>query len=172
MSRRDILTLIQMYCKSSTGELADLPAWLQELSAKRTTEPYIMMILQKYIKENTFFEDADVPMTSQLLKMFMKQSWTVKDRNINRLYLVHTTDGLSPFTMLDLNKDEVKLLNDEQDLLNTDTLVSVKDLRLQRRKLDIFIPLEADDFMLMLKRYGNLLYAVFPDTCPLFKVFI
>ena len=23
--------------------------------------------------------------------------------------------------------------------------------------------------MLMLKRYGNLLYAVFPDTCPLFK---
>ena len=78
-------------------------------------------------------------------------------------------DGLSPFTMLDLNEDEVALLNDDQYLLHTASLVSVEDLRLQRRKLKICIPLEADDFMLMLKRYGNLLYVVFPDTCPLFK---
>ena len=46
-------------------------------------------------------------------------------------------DGLSPFTMLDLDEGEVALLNDEQDLLNTDSLVSVEDLRLQRRKLKI-----------------------------------
>ena len=78
-------------------------------------------------------------------------------------------DSISPFTMMDLNKDEVELLNDEQDLLNTAYLGSLEDLRLQWRKLNICIPLEADDFMLMLKRYGNLLYAVFSDTCPLFK---
>ena len=104
MSRRDILTLIQMYGKSSTGELADLPTWLQELSAKRTTEPYRMMIVQKYIMANTFFEDADVPMTSQLLKMIMKRSWTGKDGNINRPSLMYDMEGLSPFTMLDLNE--------------------------------------------------------------------
>ena len=88
------------------------------------------MIVQKYIMENTSFEDADVPMTSQLFKMIMKQSWTVKDGNINFPSLVHTTDGLSPFTMLDLNEDEVALLNDEQDF-NTDSLVGVEYLRLQ-----------------------------------------
>ena len=70
-------------------------------------------------------------------------------------------DGLSPFTMLDLNEDEVALINDKQDLLNTAYLVSVEDLRLQQRKLRICIPLEADEFMLMIKRYGNLLYDVF-----------
>ena len=117
-----------------------------------------MMIVQKYIIANTIFEDADVPMTTQLLKMIMKRSWTRKYGNINRLSLVHSMDGLSPFTMLDLNEDEVALLNDEQDLLNPTYLVSVGDLRLQRLKLKIWIPLEADDFMLMLKRYGNLLF--------------
>ena len=55
---------------------------------------------------------------------------------------------------------ELALLNDEQDLLNTTSLVSVEDIRLQWRKLNICIPLEAYDFMLMLKRYGNLLYAI------------
>ena len=118
---------------------------------------------------NTFFEDADVPMTSQLLKMIIKRSWTDKDGNINRPSLVHAMEGLSPFTMLDLNGDEVELLNYEQDLLNTASLVSVEYLRFQRLNLNICIHLEADDFMLVLKRYGNLLYAVFLDTCPLFK---
>ena len=120
-----------------------------------------MMIVQNYIMANTFFEDADVPMISQPLKMIMKWSWTGKDGNINCLSLVHDMDGLLPFIILDLNEDEVALLNDEQDLLNTDSLVSVEYLRLQQHKLKIFIPLEADDFMLMLKRYGNVLYAVF-----------
>ena len=128
-----------------------------------------MMIVQKYIMENTFFEDADVPMTSQLLKMIMKQSWTGKDGNINSLSIVHDMYGMLPFKMLDINEDEVALFNYEQDLINAASLVRVDDLRLQRRKLNICIPLEADEFIMMLKRYGNLLYAVFSNTCPLFK---
>ena len=78
-------------------------------------------------------------------------------------------DGLSPFTMLDLNEDKVSWLNDEQDLINSAPLVSVADLRVQHNKLQICIPTEAEDFMLMLKRHGNLFYAIFLDTCPLFK---
>ena len=100
-------------------------------------------------------------MTPQLLNMIMKRSWTGKDGNINRPSLIHAMEGLSPFTIINLNEDEVALLNDEQDLLNPTYLVSVGDLRLQRLKLKIWIPLEAYDFMLMLKRYGNLLYTVF-----------
>ena len=88
---------------------------------------------------------------------------------MNHPSLVHVMDGLPPFTVLDLNEDEVALINDDQDLLNTASLVSVENLRLQRRKLKICISLEADDFMLMLKRYGNLMYPVFLGTCPLFK---
>ena len=130
------------------------------------------MIVQKYVMANTYFDDADVPLTSALLKMVMKRAWTSKDGNINRPSLLHAMDGLSPFTMLDLNEDQVALLNDEQDLLNTASLVSISDLRLQRNKIKISVPTEADDFMVMLKRYANLLFAVFTDTCPLFKALL
>ena len=101
-----------------------------------------MMILQNYIMANTLFEDTDVPMTSQLLNMIMKRSWTGKDGNIDRLSLVHDMDGLSHFTMLDLNEYEVALLNNEQDLLNAASLVSVEYLRFQQCKLNVCIPLE------------------------------
>ena len=73
-------------------------------------------------------------------------------------------DGLSPFSMLDLNEDQVAIINDEQDLFNRASQVSVAELRGQRNQLKITIPAEADDFMLMLKRFANLLYAVFSDT--------
>ena len=80
--------------------------------------------------------------------------------------------GLSPFTMLDLNEDQVAVLNDEQDLLNTASLVSISDLRVQRNKIKISIPAEADKFMVILKRYANLLYTVFTETCPLFNALL
>ena len=63
MSRGEILTLLQMCGKVRIGKLEYLPAWLQECSSKGKTEPYKLIIVQKYIMANTFFEDADVPMT-------------------------------------------------------------------------------------------------------------
>ena len=78
-------------------------------------------------------------------------------------------DGLSPFSMLDLNEDQVAIINDEQELFNRASQVSVAELRGQRNQLKITILAEADDFMLMLKRFANLLYAVFSDKCPFFK---
>ena len=114
MSQIELLTILQMCGKTITGELADLPAWLQELSFKGTTDPYKLMMVKRYIMANTFFEHADLPMTSQLPKMIMKRSWTGKDGNINQLFIVNVMDGLLPFPMLDLNEDEVALLNNEQ----------------------------------------------------------
>ena len=64
------------------------------------------------------------------------------------------------------------LLNDEQDLLNTASLVSVSNIRRQRNMIKISIPAEANEFMLMLKRFANLLYYLFTDSCPFFKTLL
>ena len=93
------------------------------------------MIVQNYIMTNTFFDNSDVPITSQLLKMVMKRAWTGKDGNINRPYLMHVMDGLLLFNMLDLNEGQVALLNDDQDLLNTALVVSIADFCGHRNKL-------------------------------------
>ena len=112
---------------------------------------------------NTFYDDAGIPLTAPLLKMIIKRAWTRKDGNMNRPSLLHAMDGLSPFTMLDLSEDEVAMLNNEDDLITSAYLVSVDDLRKQRKKLKVCIPAEVDEFMLMLKRYANLVYAIFGD---------
>ena len=77
---------------------------------------------------------------------------------------------LSPFSMLDLSEDEVALLNNKDNLITSSSLVSVADLRQQRKQKKVYIPAGADEFMLVLKCYANLVYAVFSETCPLFKV--
>ena len=78
---------------------------------------------------NTFYDDADFPLTAPLLKMTIKRAWTRKDGNINRPPLLHYMEVLSPFTVLDLHKDEVALLNNEDYLIPSAYLVSVSDLR-------------------------------------------
>ena len=79
-------------------------------------------------------------------------------------------EGLSPFTMLDLDEDQVALLNDEEDLINSASLVRVNDLRARRKKMNISVPVDATEFLTMIKRYANLIYAIFSETCPLFKL--
>ena len=102
--------------------------------------------------------------------MIVKRSWNGKDGNLNRPSLLHAMDGLSPFTMLDLSEDEVALLNNEEDLITSASLFSVADLRQQRKHHKFCIIDEADEFNIMLKCYANLVYVVFPETCPIFKV--
>ena len=85
--------------------MMDLPAWMQECSTKGTSEHYKSIIIQKFVMLNTFYDDADVPLTAPLLNMIIKKAWTGKDKNTNRPSLLHDMEGLSPFTMLDLSED-------------------------------------------------------------------
>ena len=85
---------------------------------------------------NTLYDDADVPLTDPILKMIIKRAWTRKDGNMNIPYLLHVMDGMSPFTMIDLSKDEVVMLNNEKYLISSASLVSVDDLRKQRKKFE------------------------------------
>ena len=72
--------------------------------------------------------------------------------------------------MLDLSEDEVALLNNEDDLITSASLVSMDDLRQQRKHQKVHIYTESDKFMLMLKRYTNIVYVIVFQACPLFKV--
>ena len=172
ISAGELAALLRMCGKASTGKFQDLPGWLQECNDKGNSESYKHILVQKFIMANSFFDDAEVPLTMQIIKMFVKRAWTGKDGNITRPTLLHAMEGLTPFAMQDLNEDEVAILNDESDLLDRASQVSVAELRGQQNKLKVSIPAEADDFMLMLKRFTNLLYAAFSETYPLFKAMV
>ena len=168
MSKSELAMTCKMCGQPATGTLADLPTYFAECAAPNTSDNYKMLVIRKWIMGNVFYEDADVPLTSSLLKMVIKRAWTGKDGNITRPSLVHAMDGLSPFLMLDISEDEVAQLNDEEDLLASASNVSVADLRGHRSHRKISVPNDPEDFLLMLKRYANFLHATFSELCPLF----
>ena len=172
MSAGELQTLLRMCGEDVNGTLDELPTWVRECADKGNSEAFKIMLLQKHIMATEYYDDAEVPLTVPLLKMVVKRAWTGKDGNITRPSLLHAMDGLTPFAMLDLNEDQVAMLNEEQDLLNSASLVSVVDLRGQRSKIKISIPVEPEEFMLMLKRYANLLFALFSDSSPMFNAMV
>ena len=110
MPKSELDTTLKMCGKSSTGSMVDLPAWIQECATKGTSEHYKLIIIQKFVMSNTLYDDADVPLTDPILKMIIRRDWTRKDGNMNIPYLLHVMDGMSPFTMIYLSKDEVVML--------------------------------------------------------------
>ena len=155
--------------KASTGTADLLPDWITLCAAKGTSDSYKLTIIRKHIMANYYYEDAEVPLTALLLKMAVKRAWLGKDGNFKRPSLINATEGLSPFLVLDLDEDEVAIINDEDDLIQNASLVSVSDLRGMKKKLKVEVPESSDDFMLLLRRYANLLYALFSEDCPFFK---
>ena len=87
-------------------------------------------------------DDANVTLNAPLLKTIIKRYWTGKDGNMNRPSLIHAMDGLSPFTMLDLSEDEVAMLNNEDYLITSASLVSVDNLSKKRKKRKYEFPLK------------------------------
>ena len=169
MSEGELQSTLVMCGQASSGTLGDLPGWFQECAARGTSEQYQLTIIRKWLMTASFFDDADVPLTATLLKTIRKRAWTGKEGNISRPSLVNALDGISPFAMLDMDEDAVANFNDEDALLDAASLVSVADLRSLRQRLKAVVPVEAEDFLLLLKRFGNLLFALFSEHSPLFK---
>ena len=132
-SRSELNTTLYMGVKAITGDIMDLPACMQENDTKGTIKHYNSIIIQKVVMSKCFYDDTDIPRNSPLLNMIITRYWTGKDGNINKPSLLHAMEGLSPFTMLDLRKYEVALLNTEDDLITSASLARVADQR-QRKK--------------------------------------
>ena len=109
-----------------------------------------------------------MPLYPSLLKMILKRDWSASDI-CKRAALVHAAKGLSPFGMVDLSEEDVATMTQEQDDLAGASSVSIADFKANRAKLKAQTPVEAEGFLLMLKRYENLLYALFSADCPMYK---
>jgi len=75
--------------------------------------------------------------------------------------------GLFPFSMLDLSEDEVSDLMAIDAALQLASTTTVADYK---PKLSFYakVPESAEDFIVMVKRFAKLLFALFGGACPLF----
>ncbi len=146
-----------------------LPAWVQDCNAKNMTDTFRLQIIRDAISSTSYYDDADVPLTSMLLKMIGKRSWTGKEGNIKKPSLTHAMEGLSPFICAAIDEDEVAKINSHDELLDTATSVTVSDLAKLKKSMKASVPTTATEFLDMLKAYANLLFALFTSQCPLFR---
>ena len=169
MSKQELAVTLEMCGLPATASHSDLPEWFIKCSEKGNSEQFKMQIIRKHIMNNAKYEDAEVPLTSVLLKLVLKRNWIGKDGNIKRPSLIHAADGLSPFLVLDLDEDEVAKINDDSEALLQASSITMDDIRKLKVKFKPKVPESSTDFMLLLKRFANLLFALFSATCPYFR---
>jgi len=144
------------------------PKWFKDMFGKHMDEVTKAMSIATAVERNFVLDDAEVPLYPALTKTIMKRDWTGSDLG-KRAALVNAAKGLSPFAMVDLTEEDVaEMTQDFEDLTNA-TAVSTADYKAARSRLAAKTPSDAEGFMLMLKRYANLLHALFSSQSPMYK---
>jgi hypothetical protein len=169
LSKQELQTTLAMCSEPKTGTIDDLPPWFGTIAEKGMNEQFKLTVIHKHLMENMYYDDADIPLSTPLLKMALKRSCVGKNGNIHRPSLIYATDGLSPFSCLELDEDEVAQINEDEDTLQRASSITFKDLKNFKTKLKAKVLDLAADYMLLLKRYANLLFALFSTNCPHFK---
>ena len=164
----ELLDLLTMCGQPRTGTHTDLPQWFQ-LCAKKGKESFKLTIIKRQITNEFFYDDAKVPLTAPLVKMALKHNWSGKEGNFSRPSLANAAEGLSPFAVLELTEDEVANINAKYDALDTASSVTVTDIAAAKHSLKAYVPETSEGFITLLKRFANLLFALFTGDCPLFN---
>ena len=161
-------TLLQ--CGAPTNALpATLPEWFSLVSTKGMSKTYMGTVIGKHIRDNYKYDDAEVPLTNNIIKTMISRAWNGGESNINRPALLNATSGLTPFAVLDLTEDEVAAINDEDDALHAASHVTWEQMKEVKRKNTASIPETAEKFLRLLRRFGNWLFAGWSEHSPLYR---
>jgi hypothetical protein len=144
------------------------PKWYRDIFEKHLDDVSKAQIVATAIERNWIIEDAEVPLYPGLIKTIMKRDWTASDLG-KRAALVNAAKGLSPFAMVDLSDEDVaEMMQDNDDMLSA-THISASEVKASRARLKPTTPTDAAGFLLMLKRFTNLLHALFSSQSPFYK---
>ena len=143
------------------------PQWFCDIFAKHQDDVIKAQLIAEYIGATWILEDAEVPLYLPLLKTIRTRNWTAQDLG-KRVALVNATSRLSPFAMVDLTEDNIAEMTQVSTDLANATSVLILDHKAARAKIIAETPTDAHGFLLMLKRYTNLLFALFSAQSPLY----
>ena len=144
------------------------PKWYRDIFEKHLDDVSKAQIVATAVERNWIIEDAEVPLYPGLIKTIMKRDWTASDLG-KRAALVNAAKGLSPFAMVDLSDEDVaEMMQDNDDMLSA-THISASEVKASRARLKPTTPTDAAAFLLMLKRFTNLLHALFSSQSPFYK---
>ena len=138
------------------------PLW-KHLAEKNLSKSDELTFVRRAIENRIKWSEAKVLPLNALLTMIVQRSW---EGETTLSSLTSAAKGLTPFGVPCLSESEVTTQNDLADALDVASSTTVKDH--STLKLVASAPTTFDGLVKRIKRFGNLLYAVFDETSALF----
>ena len=162
MCNTEMKKTLQM-CGLEPGEESLLPAWMRLVAEKGTNDNTKNQIIIAALKKG-IYDDAEITVHASLLQMIRKRKWMSDDPTPS---LRTATKGLSPFGIL-VSDEDVAAMNETMEALENATTTTASEYKLVTKILP-HVPTDAWEFLLLLKTFANLLYALFGSGCPLYQ---
>lgn len=165
----ELKAALRMCGKDEDGDGSALPTWWTKVASKKLGKNFKLNFIRDAIEKTVVYEDAEVPITQVMLKQILEKNWLGKSGNVTRPSLTDAADGLSPFMVLDMDDEEVARINAHSDAMDIASLITVSDASKSKQHLVARVPESLDELVLILKRFANLLAALFSKDCVLFQ---
>ena len=144
------------------------PKWFRDLFAKNQYEKYRAQVISHTIEQTLLYEDDEVPLYPALVKIILTRMWSSNDPGKRPAY-INAAAGLSPYAMLDLYDDYVaRMKQGHKEIFNAYSVPS-SEFKASRSKLLAQTHDEAEAFMLILKRFTNLIFSLFGFSTPFYR---
>ncbi len=148
-------------CGKENGQEEELPAWKKRMAAKNLSDDGKDQIAREML-EMTVYEDHRVLPHPTILKMIMKCKFSGDTSHTAAAVMT----GLSPYLLVELTEEEVHRAQETATsirLASSTTPADIKKLTSRKPK----VPVSFQDLMDTLKKFANLLFALFGAECPL-----
>ena len=152
-----------LMCGLTPAAVEHLPKLWERIHSKGLTKIDKADIIRATLDAEVHFPGNKVPQLQALITMIRERNF---EGETNSSSLSAATKGLTPFALPSLTDQEIDAQNDLAIALAQATATTVKDVN--ATKSTATAPRTLDGLVRQLKRYGNLLFAIFGDLCPLF----
>ena len=156
------LRMTLMMCGLQDGDEDLLPKWLSATAEKGQTDNTKNQVIIAALG-NTIYDDAEITVHAALLQMIRKRKWLSDDPVAS---FRTAAKGLSPFAML-VSDDDAAVINDTMEALDHATTTTAAEYKAVT-KVTATVPVDSFEFLLLLKTFANLLFALFGSSCPLY----
>lgn len=128
------------------------------------SKPMKKSLVKQWITHHEYFLEVKVITYAMLIKMILDMDY--KEEDTTRSSRKSAAKGLTPFAVPTLSDHEVNVMEDHVEALEAATQTTVKDL--EKLGIQAEGPKSFQTLHTILKRFANLLYALFGISCPLF----
>jgi hypothetical protein len=150
-------------CGITAGQEDEIPPLWVQLNEKNLTKVDKQAIASKALLTTVQWRDAKVKPLAPILKMIVDRSFE-GETSLASLYAA--AKGLTPFAVPCLTEAEAYSLNELAEAMASASATTIKDIT--GAKMKATVPTTFEKTLKRIKRFGNLLLAVFGEGCPLF----